>query len=217
MLTTVDDTQTRLLDAAGQVFAEFGFKSSTVREICRRAGARNVAAVNYYFRDKEQLYRETLLYAFKCGMEQMPTPQWPAGYSAEQKLRDLVRVMAHHIIDLQGKQQWQMQLLLRELSQPSEAGATLVREFIRPLYEINWAIVRELLPGVAEDQVHLVAFSIVGQIFYHRRPGGHLAAGRWEEHATYTAERLAEHVTAFSLPPSPASRREARTGSHSRC
>jgi AcrR family transcriptional regulator len=200
MLTTVDDTQTRLLDAAGQVFSEVGFKSATVREICRRAGARNVAAVNYYFRDKEQLYRETLLYAFKCGMEQMPTPQWPDRYPAEQKLRDLIRVMAHHIIDLQGKQQWQMQLLLRELSQPSEAGATLVREFIRPLYEINWAIVRELLPGVAEDQVHLVAFSIVGQIFYHRV--GRAVISRLvgeEEHGTYTAERLAEHVTAFSL------------------
>jgi AcrR family transcriptional regulator len=200
MTITLDDTQTRLLDAAGQVFAEVGFKSATIREICRRAGARNVAAVNYYFRDKEQLYRETLQYAFKCGMEQMPTPRWPTGYPAEQKLRDLVRVIAHHIIDLQGKQQWQMQLLLRELSQPSEAGVALVREFIRPLYEINWAIVRELLPNAAEDQVHLVAFSIVGQLFYQRVGRAVIArlVGE-EEHGTYTAERLAEHVTSFSL------------------
>jgi TetR/AcrR family transcriptional regulator, regulator of cefoperazone and chloramphenicol sensitivity len=199
-MITMDDTQTRLLDAAGQVFAEVGFKSATIREICRRAGARNVAAVNYYFRDKEQLYHETLLYAFKCGMEQMPTPQWPMGVPPEHKLRDLIRVIAHHIIDLQGKQQWQMQLLLRELSQPSPAGAALVRDFIRPLYELNWAIVRELLPGVAEDRIHLVAFSIVGQLFYHRV--GRAVLSRLvgeEEHATYTAERLAEHVTAFSL------------------
>ena len=199
-MAAVDDTQAKLLDSAGQVFAEHGFKSATIREICRRAGAKNIAAVNYYFRDKEQLYRETLQYAFKCGMEQLPTPQWPEGVPAEQKLRELIRVIVYHMIALQGQQPWQMQLLLRELSQPSEAGAALVRDFIRPLYEINWSIIRELLPEASEDKVHLVAFSIVGQIFYHRVGREVLCrlVGE-EEHRSYTAERLAEHITEFSL------------------
>src|SRR5438552_12326711 len=54
-----DVTQTRLLEVAGQVFAEKGFDGATVREICQRADA-NIAAVNYYFRDKEKLYIEAV-------------------------------------------------------------------------------------------------------------------------------------------------------------
>ena len=46
----LDDTATRVLNAAGPIFAEKGFKDATVREICSAAGV-NLASVNYYFRD----------------------------------------------------------------------------------------------------------------------------------------------------------------------
>ena len=60
-LTPITDQETRqrLLDAAARLFAERGFNKVSVREICKEAGA-NVAAVNYYFRDKWGLYREVL-------------------------------------------------------------------------------------------------------------------------------------------------------------
>src|ERR1700740_2176182 len=58
-----DDTRTKLLDSAGQVFAERGFKAATVREICARAGV-NIALVNYHFGDKAVLYEEVLKHSF---------------------------------------------------------------------------------------------------------------------------------------------------------
>ena len=45
------ETRRQLLEAAGEVFAEAGFRETTVREICRRAGA-NVAAINYGIQQK---------------------------------------------------------------------------------------------------------------------------------------------------------------------
>jgi AcrR family transcriptional regulator len=46
-----EKTRDKILDAAGEVFAEHGFEGATIRAITERAGA-NVAAVNYHFRDK---------------------------------------------------------------------------------------------------------------------------------------------------------------------
>ena len=53
------DTRQRLIEAAGEVFAERGFRAATIRDIVERAGA-NIAAVNYHFGDKENLYVEAL-------------------------------------------------------------------------------------------------------------------------------------------------------------
>jgi hypothetical protein len=80
-------------------------------------------------------------------------------------------------------------------------GAELVRAFIRPVYEVLWALLREALPeGADEAMVHLIGFSIVGQCFYHR-VGRHVVrslAGE-EEFAGYHAQRLADHIASFSL------------------
>ena len=54
----MDDTRENLLLAAGKVFADKGYEKATVREICKAAGVSNLAAVNYYFGDKERLYIE---------------------------------------------------------------------------------------------------------------------------------------------------------------
>src|SRR5262245_42563987 len=50
-----DATKGRLLQAAGEEFAEKGFECARIRAICDRAQA-NIAAVNYHLGDKEQLY-----------------------------------------------------------------------------------------------------------------------------------------------------------------
>lgn len=51
------DKSQQFLEAAGEVFAERGFKAATIQEISQRANA-NIASAYYHFRDKESLYRE---------------------------------------------------------------------------------------------------------------------------------------------------------------
>ena len=84
-----DDPRERILLAAGQEFAEKGYEAATVRDICLAAGV-NVAAVNYYFGDKQKLYNETVRQAHQRLVAQVPLSPWPAGTSARAKLRDFI-------------------------------------------------------------------------------------------------------------------------------
>ena len=85
-----DPTKHRLLEAAGEVFAERGFEGATVREICARAGA-NVAAVNYHFGDKRELYRATLFHAYRTVDERIPIDGGaPPSAPPEVRLRALI-------------------------------------------------------------------------------------------------------------------------------
>jgi TetR/AcrR family transcriptional regulator, regulator of cefoperazone and chloramphenicol sensitivity len=51
-----EQARQRLLDAALRLFANKGFAKTSTREIAQAAGA-NIAAIRYYFTDKEGLYR----------------------------------------------------------------------------------------------------------------------------------------------------------------
>lgn len=50
-----------LLESAGELFAKKGFAGTSIREIATKAGV-NVAAVNYHFQSKENLYAEVFRY-----------------------------------------------------------------------------------------------------------------------------------------------------------
>ena len=56
---TSADTKTRILDAAEQLFMEHGFEATSLRSLTTAAGV-NLAAVNYHFGSKEELFQSVL-------------------------------------------------------------------------------------------------------------------------------------------------------------
>ena len=83
------ETIDRLLAAATEVFADVGYRAATLREICRRGNA-NIAAVNYHFQDKEQLYTAVLERAVAAAGEELAqiVPQEALG--PKEKLRHFI-------------------------------------------------------------------------------------------------------------------------------
>ena len=155
-------TRQRLLEAAGQVFAEKGFKSATVREICDRADV-NIAAVNYYFQGKKRLYIEAVKHAHSQGLEKLIAPDIPADSSPAGKLRSFIHRFVSRLMDT-SRPAWHTVLIMRELAQPSAACAELVRDNIQPVVRVLTGILDELLPPeMPRWRRFMFGFSIISQ------------------------------------------------------
>jgi len=195
----MDDTKQQLMDAAGPLFAERGFRSTTVREICEIALA-NQAAINYHFRDKESLYIECVRHAGHCCATRVPMPTWAESTPAEQKLRDFVRMFLSRVV-VDHEPAWHGQLIFREMLLPTKACMEFVKEYVRPTFHVLGQILSEMLPADTPQRKRvLIGFSIVGQILHYRtaRPVVSLLVGP-EMFQSFDVETLTEHITEFSL------------------
>ncbi len=195
-----DDTEKRLLDAAGEVFAEYGYRAATVRQICEKAGT-NIAAVNYHFGDKEGLYMAVLRFVPKSyARKDSGDLGLSATATAEQKLRAYVRSLLRRVFD-KGRPGWHTKILAREMIEPTRALDMLVEEGGRPMHRELALIIRELLgPQASDKAVRLCTMSIVSQCVYyhHARP----VIARLYPQQRYDrkeVEDIAEHITRFSL------------------
>ena len=195
----IDGTRDRILEAAGQLFAERGFESTTVRDICQAAGA-NVAAVNYYFGDKERLYVEAVVRAHKWRLDQAQLPDWNENTTARQKLADFIETFFRRVLG-GPDDTWRTKIVMREIMNPTAACAEIANSNIRPQFEILQSILRQLLPAsTTDEELHLTAFSIVGQcLFYHVAGPVIRNLVDESEYATYDVDKLAAHVTKLTL------------------
>jgi len=194
-------TRQQILEAAGEVFAEAGFRNATVREICTRAKV-NIAAVNYHFGDKEKLYAEVLRYSQQKCLEKYPpfldvSPTAPP----EERLRAYILSFLLRIFD-KGPSAWQGKLMSREMVDPTAALDSIIAEKFRPMAEQLRDIVAEILqrpPG--DEAVRLCGFSIVSQcVFYHHcRPVLVRLYPDQPPMDTVGAAHLADHITGFTL------------------
>lgn len=209
--TAIDTTRERIVEAAGEIFAEKGFEQATVRDICQQAGA-NVAAVNYYFGDKQRLYVEAVKRAHAWKMSQAELPQWANDVRPQKMLADFILTFVRRL-KLGDRDTWQNRLMMREMMRPHGLCVELVRDSIRPQFEMLVSIVRRLMPeDSTPEQVHVTAFSVVGQcLFYHFADPVVRKLIEESEYTRLSPEKLAEHIAQFSLQALHSEKVETRT------
>jgi AcrR family transcriptional regulator len=193
-------TQKRLLEAAGEIFADYGYRAATVRQICEKARA-NTAAVNYHFGDKEGLYLAVLRSVHRASAEKYPLiPPASSASTPEQKLRAYVQSLLHRVFD-EGRPGWHTKIMMREMLEPTPAFDLLVEEGARPLHQELSSVVRELLGSAADDEVvRLSALSVVSQCVYYRRARPVITRlYPQQRYDSGEVERLTDHITQFSL------------------
>ena len=195
----LEDTRTKLLDAAGQVFAESGFQAATVREICARAGV-NIALVNYHFGDKLELYTEVLRHSVGASGKAIINQALRSTASPEEAFRELIHAMLLRVCrgDRPG---WHFRLMMHEFSQPTPAMASVIDETMRPVYDRFRELIGSMLDlPVDHDHVRLATHSVIAQVvhYVHAR---HVVSRVWPK-LELNPERIAQisaHIADFSL------------------
>ncbi len=195
-----DDARTRLLNAAGPIFAEKGYRAATVREICETAEV-NLASVNYYFGDKETLYVETLQRSHPPAVIKHLPKTWPEGTPSAEKLKDYISAMMTELLCAETAP-WRMPLMMRELQSPTPAGSALLRKFFGENFSILLSILAEVLPeDTPSYRRQQIGLSIIGQCVHYRVAGKiiPLMVSKEEFSEHFKPEQLAEHIAQVML------------------
>lgn len=194
-----DDTRGKLIDAAGQVFAESGFQAATVREICARAGV-NIALVNYHFGDKLELYTEVLRHSVGASGNGIINQAMASTAPPEAAFRELIQAMLLRVTrtDRPG---WHYRLMMHELAQPTPAMASVLEETMRPVYDRFRELISVMIDLPPDhDTVRLATHSVIAQVVHYAH-ARHVISSVWPE-LELNPERIAQiaaHIADFSL------------------
>ncbi|MBN1625337.1 MAG: CerR family C-terminal domain-containing protein [Deltaproteobacteria bacterium] len=196
------NTRQNLLDAAGAVFAKKGFWSATHEEICSRANA-NLAAINYHFGSKENLYIEAWKYSFEKSLKKYPTdggalPKDPV----EKRMRGRVLSILRRISDPES---YEIDIMLKEMANPTGLLTEVIVSKTEPGKRDFDSIIREIIgKGVKEEQIGLCNMGVISMCF---GPMLHLRSISEDDRMPKPefmpldlgVERLADFIVRFSL------------------
>ncbi|MDF7801912.1 CerR family C-terminal domain-containing protein [Pontiellaceae bacterium B1224] len=154
-------TKERLIQAAVVIFAEKGYHNATVAEICEAAEA-NIAAVNYHFGDKENLYRQVWAFLFEKSALEHPLPTALPETEPERWLRDFIRSRIEEIFDT-GICHRLPQLLHRIKCEHTELHDFVFETYLRPGHERVTRAIKALLgPHATDNQRKLAHINFMG-------------------------------------------------------
>lgn len=205
-------TRQRLLEVAGQVFAEKGFDRATGKEIARRA-KENSAAVNYHFGGIENLYAEVVLEAHSRLVTLEALAAAVAGQTAaEAKLASVIELFVRAVTG-PASASWVIRVMGREFVSPSPILEDLRQKEILPKANILRSLVAELMrlepdhPAVARACISVLSpcfMLLVANRQIVKRAFPSLAIGSDD------AEELVAHFVRFALAGIAAAAEAAR-------
>ncbi len=151
---------------AAEVFADQGYRSATIRDICRRAGT-NVASVNYHFGGKAGLYR-AVVQSGGAFTSEMAGRLAASGGAAEDRLRAYVEVFLTRVL-AEGPCAVHGRIMAREMIEPTEALDQLVDGFIRPEAEMLSLAVGEIVgKDFTREEIRLLCMSVAAQVVFYK-------------------------------------------------
>jgi TetR/AcrR family transcriptional regulator, regulator of cefoperazone and chloramphenicol sensitivity len=156
-------TRSKIIEAAGQLFKDRGFKGVTVREIAKNADV-HLGALNYHFRSKDALYKEVLLAA--CEKSSISEDEQNKLLAIEpREALYLIIKESLKILEENESSNWESILLTRECWEPSSVFEEIVDSYFKPQSKFVADIVSKIA-GLPSDSpmVKFAEISMLGLI-----------------------------------------------------
>jgi AcrR family transcriptional regulator len=198
-----DLTKERILDTAEILFAQKGYQAVSVREITSAAQC-NLAAVNYHFGNKENLYLEVFRSRWVPRAQRLHE-SFRKYLASQDSLSEatVVRALAKAFVDgplSDDERLRHSQLMTREMTQPTKAFEHVAEQVIQPFFKEVVERLDSVSPNkVGEEEMLLNIFSIFAMALYFNfaRIAVNRLTGRTYD-PSFRAQ-LVEQITQFSL------------------
>jgi len=193
------DTRRRLLEAACKIFGEKGYRDATNADICALAEA-NIAAINYHFGSKADLYRAAWVHGAECADELYPLDGGIGpDSSAQQKLSALIKALISRRTDRERLAQFH-RIRQTEMVNPTELLGEVMAQHLEKTHKYSASIISDLLgPKASQKDIELCESSVVSQCFMPRIKGMKIGPPPLHDRGADSLDELAEHITAFSI------------------
>lgn len=198
-----DLTKERLLDEAEALFARKGYDAVSVREITNAARC-NLAAVNYHFGNKKNLYMEVFRARWIPRARRLHE-SFRKSLDAEEAASPeaVVRALAQAFLvgPMSDEERFRHhQLMIRELGQSTEAFELVADEVMRPFFKKLAGTLQPAMPqGLGKEGLMLNILSIFAMVLYFNFARVAVTRITGREYTKAFKSRLVEHITGFSL------------------
>jgi AcrR family transcriptional regulator len=150
----------QLIAHATRIFAAKGYAAASTREICQAAGA-NVAAIHYYFGDKEGLYRAVLTRPISAITDQFGGFADPA-LPFVQAIRQVLQPFVAMAFDANADARQVQRLHLREALEPSPVFRDVIARIVVPQHNALAGLLARYCGLTRPDAgIHQLAFALV--------------------------------------------------------
>ncbi|GAB4283807.1 MAG: hypothetical protein Kow0029_30090 [Candidatus Rifleibacteriota bacterium] len=192
-------TRQLLIETAGELFAEYGMKGTSIKMIADQSN-QNIAAVNYHFGSKKNLFVETLNFVIEKMREHTDTK--PVKITAKNFRAELNKFISSRckLLLSKSKPTWYGGLLVRAFHEASKPGKEIAIEFFYPDIELLEKMAKAAKPKITPFAAKLWAYSVIAQIiFYIYGRRMILATNNRKVYSTEFINDIAENIFKISL------------------
>ncbi len=197
------ETRDRILGVAERLFARRGYEATSVRDITTEAGC-NVAAVNYHFGGKENLYVETfrgLLGELRdLRIRRIRFDMTEAGTSAtvETFVESMANAFLEPFVD-EARGRLLMAFVSREMVDRHLPAEVFFDEFIRPVLDVAHEQLSVVAPRLDPMTARLCLMSLVGQLLHVLRAQLMFSSGAPADLVPADLKSHVDHVVRFTV------------------